>query len=41
MATGQLHRTFTPRIGACIPLRHALFNAKNRLSLRRSIEAGE
>ena len=32
MATGWMHRAITPRIGACTTLRHALFDAKNRLS---------
>ena len=36
-----MHRAKTPRIGAYKPLRPALFNAKNRLSLQRSVEAGE
>jgi hypothetical protein len=33
VGTGRMHRAKTRRIGACTPLRHALFDAKNHLSL--------
>ena len=41
MAPGRLHRTFTPRIGAYLLLKYAEYDAKNRLSLGRSVEDGK